>query len=51
MTIGGSTGIAIVTVDPRDIGEYQEDKGNCQDIVGTYSVLHRKGLLNRKKLT
>ena len=28
---GLSTGIDIVTVDPRDIGDYREDKDHCQD--------------------
>ena len=51
MTIGGSTRIDIVTVDPRDFGEYREDKDHYQDIFDTYAVLYRRGLLNFNKLT
>ena len=51
MTTGVSTGIDIVTVDPRDIGEYREVRDHGEDIVDTYAVLYRRGLLNHNKLT
>ena len=39
-----------MTLDPRDIGEYWEDKDHCEDIFDTYAVLYRRGLLNLNKL-
>ena len=40
-----------MTVDPRDIGEYREDKDHELNIADTYAVLYRRGLLNLNKLT